>query len=1182
MRTDSFHCWPARAAATLSHLGETLRCIISFSQSLAIGKMVDSETFPVNRKQNRERNGSALTLRFVRGLRVAACLCLVSGIPVGYVAVRVAQAQETTAGVWAMRAATVTPGGVAPAANAPAEVRLIWIPTKGWLPAGGFNLYRAEGGNALVRLNTAPLKEQLISDTIKTRLRSAPAGIAALEIAAPAHERLSSGATFGQIAQEAQTLHQTGGLGATAIRNRLSQSAALQTHRRLLRPAPQKQTVVPPLPGTLAASAAPAPPTEAENVAAMRSQVLLHAISDRSVALQMGLAYDDKAVRGGVKYRYVLRGVDASGAEDPKNLVELAFTAGADGPPPAPVVSGFQYDQTIADLHWEPLDAATSKNLLHATYNVFRDTAKINNGPVLIAYQETADGKSIPSPTTFRDSHAPLGNVTYKVVLVDAFGRESLPGAFTVAMKDERMPVPPRAARAVLGSDKKSAEVYWVAAINDDNVPAMRFNPGQTPVIAYDITRKDTENTSAVPARVTEASVAGASVTTAALPAEVLLDLMGDGAVRSLLTEGTNIKGGKSGTLADGIAFRQLLAGKTVAQVSEKSSASAKTALAEMVGQIRHYADPNAPADHFVRYGVSAHYSINSNHTAPTETAVLPVPLLTPLSTPSAPTLTFARTPGVLFGSYDTATGKAQHPTANPPRMTAPAPLPMSKTNTTGYKVGMNGSKGTATTPTKPLGRGAQLGGTVTISWQPVTPNTHVRYRVYRVGATGLFPTALNASRLGGIATGTLPHGTYHSRGGAQGLAMKYFADYPNAANLPFALLGETEDTSWADDTPRSHAVNYLYKVQAVSRWGVESAVSPVAKIHVKATLPPSVPMLLTAQATDDGYVALTARPNIVEEQVASYHVFRKELQADVQVVQQTPRPQPSAQVASNGHGAARPAAPPVTAPRSTLTATFNGKPLTGQSPQARQRGSSGLRFGVKRFTSPATLVNRGVGVRNGMVKAPQMTPAEIARLVDILTTTELHPGPDADITVTANQVRIVDKTAKPGVTYLYQMIAVDGDGVGVAPVRPPRWSRDQGSRQPPRQLCRNRERGNKRGQPDLDRCRDGGAGSYLLERALKPADAQTASVAGLLANAPVLQGNQAQKPTVIQQGPWHGQQQRRTRHSPHPGIGRGGYARRVADRCHPCRVADRRYRPQLLRARCLRQRSGATGHPLP
>ena len=742
-----------------------------------------------------------------------------------------------------------------------------------------------------------------------------------------------------------------------------------------------------------------AAPTASEEAEALRGQIALAALTDRDKAKKLALAFDDAEVAEGESVKYVLRGLDAGGAEQGVALGTVTVVVrAADSTPPLPDATGFaavQLDQDSAALHWEDPTDAEQEKLVLPRYDVYRDETKRNPSPILLTSHETASGAAA-SLVSFQDDKLALGNHSYKLTLTDAFGRTSAPVSTTVSMADLRVPTPVAGALARFDLDRSTlgrpgalryfVRLYWAAAAD------------ARPVV-FDIARIDADNPAGRTPLTGSAPIPGDPAGAGNMTFGDLLALTGDTSLLGeMIAAADPVERAKLTHLVPTETPRPLVEQKMRAVLSAMTAGDLmgefpafQPQINALTARIRTTTDSGAPPDHYYRYELTASYAgIEGAHrTVPALSAPLGVPLTLAPPTPTA-SGNWARNLFFDAGSL-TQSGSL--------RNAAPA-------SGAGAFVKPKVSARAITRPSTVKGIPARLGGTVNLTWSAVAQTTQMRYRVYRAVATGFFPQGVSASQTG---VGIGKHVTV--TGGTKKLA--YFGQYNNLKDSDYLLLGSTDQTAWSDPLPPSQHCVYLYKVEAVNRWGVPSPRSAPLTVTAGATLPPSTPSLLSVKPKTvenvDGALALTFSPNPAEERVIEYRVLRMAVPITTQVTMTAPQ----VRVASVGD-------PPATSQtqKPRVSQTVGTKQLAPRGPEAQRVGFPSARFGV---------INS-----RGAFRAIQKQPLGTAA-VNLQNLTGYQPVGKVSVALGASPASLtyLDTTAKPGTEYAYKLVAVNDDTVG-------------------------------------------------------------------------------------------------------------------------------------------------------
>ena len=269
-------------------------------------------------------------------------------------------------------------------------------------------------------------------------------------------------------------------------------------------------------------------------------------------------------------------------------------------------------------------------------------------------------------------------------------------------------------------------------------------------------------------------------------------------------------------------------------------------------------------------------------------------------------------------------------------------------------------------------------------------------------GATGAASSApVNGAALAGRSSSNLGHpqaGTPHEIAQARSaskVTYQYYEDFSSVPDQNYVLLTTTAKMQFMDTIPVSQRVHYHYRIVPVSRWGVEGPPTAIDDVMVPATLPPGVPTLLKAivdENVNDGHVRLVVVPNPEDESVDKYYVFRKPtlmLLNQFKTTTALPGQSRNVQVASRrGAFAAAAAVPPhATAPGGAI----NPNSLPRLNP-------------------------RNLRANNGALMKAFLDPTDYQKVGEI-------PG--------AGPYTFDDLTGLPKTQYVYEIVAVNKDGIG-------------------------------------------------------------------------------------------------------------------------------------------------------
>ncbi len=888
-------------------------------------------------------------------------------------------------------------GQSALAANGHLEVRLLWLPVQGWLPAGGVNVYKQlpTGGEELIGKKIAgvsgfikPETLAKLNDSASVSMDTFAGSIAKVE---------SSRAVFNGVKAHVSNLLQQR-VPPVQMRQMLMKTGTFAAHLKNL-----KQGA--PIKGS---------PTNT------KGQVLVQALVNPDLSAKLGLSFTDPNVADGQSITYSLRAVDASGAEDRNPIAQVKVEASNKSVrPPAPAeLDGFQLDQSTADLHWEAPSAAEQATLGMVSYRIARVDAQhplsafINSSPVLIASQETVSGQHVAVPTTFRDPSAPLGNVTYEVYAKDAFGRESEPAKISLTMADLRVPNP--VVHVVARLDQPNYMV--VAGSFQKNQLIHVFYGAEVSTLirqlhstrAYHVFRTDADLGPSSTTEVTTGAIAGTAAPAKVLKLQDLIDLYGLQQV--LAAGGADMRR----------TFNETPQTKWLAKYGSQtmSEMQPSPALADLANHVLVYDDPSPALDHYFSYSVTSEYTEVGRQSLPKPSRNVGVPLLAPPPRPAAPEGSFVVGQGK-FGFLDASTGT---PTGNP----------------SGMKLGpstLKGLSGTVLPSTKKaslqrfaLEQGhfshastGVLGGSVTLTWQPVSQTKNMRYAVYRASASGMFLTA-NAGPPPSTGPGAALKVSSVIAGGA---SYQYYFNAPNIPLANWVKLTETSKLAYVDETPRSHAQVFAYRIVALNRWGVGSEVSPQLRVTLKATLPPSVPAVVAISASDNGGVNLVWNPNSSDEQVNQYAILRvptitlldEIIGANAPVAQARVVKKPKIDIAG-GLGSSQIA--------TGARATHSLQTLKKFGTSLKVSEAAILQSVIAQSSGVGRQVVGGTGSKatlSAAAKAAATSIAELSNYEVVATVKGVDPAATAQITYN-------DASAKPEVEYLYRVVAICTDDI--------------------------------------------------------------------------------------------------------------------------------------------------------
>jgi fibronectin type 3 domain-containing protein len=802
-------------------------------------------------------------------------------------------------------------------------VRLRWSLVDGWLPAGGFNVYR---DNDVKPLNSAPLIAQTGplpegGDTISGR--KAPAEFhhiyaKALALAVnkahhpekeispftghPHQRGASSEDVFKAMEQHHERvmeLHQ--GLPRWHEQNtilQLRQSTKVAEYLSWLQEGP---TVLPKdLKGTV--SPKRAPPSEAEQVRQSRKGLIMAATVYPAVAAHLGLAFDDRNIAAGQKHSYRLRALvsDGKGGTTEKDVAECDITVGNDPhpEPPSPIV-GYQSGDNRVYLRWGRPTPEGERELGSLSYHVMRFDKDHPQGislaktPIMVLdiplkepVRRGAQTITSVEPRWFvTDGGVKPGEVRYEVKTIDIFGRQSPAATLKLTIKDLRRPSIPEAAAAEhiivrgkkgeLDTAKSDATIIWTASDSQARYNIYRRNldkPGEPTVL------------------LTPSLIAGEPLATL------------DKGAAQLHQHIESVK--STWAKHDEDTKRLRKDGKATKEVH-----SAKSWLT--------YVDTNVPKEQRFEYLITATYPDNPGkyQSRPAHTNSVEVPDLTPLTKP------------VVKAEYVRATA----PEAENAKVAEKEERAAERAKTHAAKMQAKAAEHAKTKPpekqakgaetakasTKPkAARPADVAGRITLTWEAV-PKA-VKYQVYRANATGHFSKEKLAKvtdpALVDERVHKLPKHEFH-------FVHELHAEH--LASADYVLLGNAmHDKSdhkrfhFVDYAPHSQAHTFAYRVVPVSRWGHPAPGRDAVEhgafvaVHAPATLAPAAPALVKVIPGENKNV-LQIRPNPVEEHVVRYRIYHRAFQPEAKHTPdgaqqakggKAPEAQPKADAKSSGH----------------------------------------------------------------------------------------------------------------------------------------------------------------------------------------------------------------------------------------------------------------------------------------
>ena len=818
------------------------------------------------------------------------------------------------------------------------EVRLRWSFASGWLPPFGYRLYRIQGEDRKqiyqsnpdvkpvveagpARLPAPNLSDLRLGKTGLLRLRSLPGGSDLEKLlalapttprgvndqaviigdAAPARPP-SSAAVFNALKAAGQQTRAAGGPAPTPTETlqKAEDSAIVQQYLQKTRKLPVER----------------AAPTEQDQVRSARATLLTAAMSSREVAFALGLGFDDKEVVAGQTYHYALHIVNPDGTDSPEPAGSIAnFVVGRDPQPASPTgVAARQSAESAVELRWDRLTRQEELPLIMATYNIYRVTAatpngvRINDKPVAVGTIKTAEGDVEPV-SFFRDSSAAPGQITYRVTVVDAYGRESAPASLAFNVEDWRVPAPVSLVRG--GNWKGQNSVIWLT----DGVPGLK----------YRVFREDAEQ-KAPPQLLTPQPVDGTPLQPAsAEEMKALMDFLG------VPTAGA--------------------APPTLLQIGNQ---------AVVARGPRVFIDPTAQKDHYYVYHVTAVLPANGRDSQVAKSQPVGIP------SDVAP-------PAVIGLKATFTAGPNNSRSLQYARATQPV---MRTSQVRAREIAQD--RGLATSVRTVNTAPPDIGGGMSVTWNPVPGLAQVTYRVLRAQA-------------GGRST-------------------------PMSADQ-FAAVGQVTGVgAYTDQVPRSASIEYIYRVVPVSRWGVAGQPADFT-IKVPSMYPPSVPSLVGVMPDRQGRIQIRLRANAPAEEVVRYRVFRKAVSP--QAAAEAKPAWEDNLVAQSGRPQAPPAAQPQPAPVQPAPAA--GAPRPVELP--KQPVKPELESVVEELRLKPALAARFKRFRTRSLPNPREIPEAEEGYAEIPAT----PAGPADA---EGRLTLLDSSAQPGSQYYYKVAAQNASGL--------------------------------------------------------------------------------------------------------------------------------------------------------
>ena len=337
--------------------------------------------------------------------------------------------------------------------------------------------------------------------------------------------------------------------------------------------------------------------------AALRQKALLSTRLQPLTVPGNPLGATDPQVAEGAVVSYELAGADATGKELPLATLK-DFRVGSDPQPPLPTGLVATPEAGVVSLRWNRLSVAQETALNGVSYQLQRDGKPLHKKPlVILDDQDTGIKQSSDNKEEFFvDTLEVPAQITYRLALVDGFGRVSAPATMTLNIPDWRRPSAIPLAVGRLDELKlkpelraqrlptaqtlllvRRAEITWLPA------------QGTLSPIRYVLYRQDLDTPNTKPVRLTTSPIEGSIVQTTP---ELLEDLLGES---------------PSG---DASRAELIAAAKQRARLSLRLKSTPAL----------RYTDTTLQPDRRYRYSVTALFTLNNLETEPAQTVPVEVP----------------------------------------------------------------------------------------------------------------------------------------------------------------------------------------------------------------------------------------------------------------------------------------------------------------------------------------------------------------------------------------------------------------------------------------------------------------------------------------------------------------------------------------------------------------------------
>lgn len=703
------------------------------------------------------------------------------------------------------------------------EVRLRWQIAEGWIPARGLRVYRIEGAKRTLVANVAAPTDAAVDGLLPAPFRGRALAATAAR-ALPNIPRLDfkvkrPPSRAPQFLQRKGALDQLRKLETPLITRaqRQAKLTQLQTASKLT-----------PL-GKGATRLSTNLTADALKVFSARAELNLAALLQPGAATTLGLGANDPQVAAGATVSYALHGVDAAGTESAQPIATLKdFRVGADAAPP--VVAGIQFlqDEDQIQLRWDRVPAATEEALGAVSYRIELlspgTPAPKDLTPKPLVVPDLDDDTE---PEAFFENRLVRpGTYTYRVTLVDGFGRESAETNFTVPVVDWRRPLPPARASArldVVRPTLRSTKLNITPTKIGAAVPVVPVvwtgRPGfDGMTVRYHVYRQNLDTPDAAPERLTPTPIAGQAIP---FGTDAELRKAAD------LVLGEEFIDGLEATIQDAEADAAQADNALNRAKAAKRAAKAKAVMQATFQALRRnwqtqppltFSDRGVALDRRYAYSLTALYAEAAIESEEVTAGTLNIPDPKKPTSPTSPTSIFTPpvTPEKKFNDLPTRGTEFTQFVPRSPKV-----------------IGIGAGIGVDLRKSRPLPKlnlpKADPSGKVTLRWTVPSGLKDATFRIRR-----------------------------------------------RVAEMPFADVGVTAKNAatFLDPVPPTRARTYEYEISTISRWGVEGSPVKLA-VNVPAMIAPDAPNLLAAGPGGDGEVAVRIETPSKEQGVARLIVMR-------------------------------------------------------------------------------------------------------------------------------------------------------------------------------------------------------------------------------------------------------------------------------------------------------------------